>query len=755
MNLSEVPHQYQFPASIQPHGILLILTQPELNILQISNNSQKYLGKSPLELLGKPLSVLLGTSQASAVKECLSPIAGVTNHLKLVIEADKWFDAMVTTTPNRDIPYSQQQLIILELEPSSSKNSISFSDFHSLVRDAVSQIQTQANLNELLNIAVTAVKNITGFDRVMAYRFYEDLSGSVIAEVKRSDLATYLGLHYPATDIPQPARDFYSRCLLRYIPNLNAELVELIPRENPITQTPLNLSFASLRGFSRCCVEYHQNMDVAAIMVISLLKEGKLWGLISCHHQTPKYLPYDARIACEFFVQIVSLELAAKVSNEELDYQVKLRSLQSEFIDSISKADNFVDALVHPAPRLLDLVSAEGAAVILGEDITLVGKTPDLTDVTSLIQWLETQIRDNLFHSNSLPKIYPKASSFKDTASGLLLLQISQVRRYYILWFRPEVLQTVNWAGNPADSIQFKTDGTVTLSPRKSFESWQETVRFTSLPWKTCELHSALALRNAIIGIVISKIDELAKINTELERSNRELAAFAYASSHDLKEPLRGIYNYSNILLEDYGNLLDEEGIDYIKTITSLSVRMETLINGLLRLSQLGQSDLHLHLTNLNLSLKSVIDVFRASRQDSQFEILIPRPLPSINCDSTLVNEIFTNLITNAFKYSDRVAALSEHRTHKIIEIGYLEPGKLNSSTTPVFYVRDNGIGIKPHHLETIFRLFKRLHSQEKYGGGAGAGLAIAKRIVERHGGRIWVESTFGQGSTFYFTLAP
>jgi two-component system, chemotaxis family, sensor kinase Cph1 len=745
MNLSEVNHQYQFPASIQPHGVLLVLTQPELNILQISHNSQQQLGKSTLELLGKPLSTLLGTSQTTAVKQCLSATPGVTNHLKLMIEADKCFDAIVATTPDRSIAYSQEQVIILELEPSVSETNISFADFYHSTRDAVSQIQTQSNLSEFLQMAVATVQKITGFDRVMAYRFDQDFSGSVIAEVKRSDLPTYLGLHYPATDIPQPARDLYTHCLLRYIPNLNAELVELIPRENPITQAPLDLSFASLRGFGRCCVEYHQNMDVAAIMVISLLKEGKLWGLISCHHQTPKYLPYDVRIACEFFVQIVSLELAAKVSNEELDYEVKLRSLQSEFIESISQADNFIDALVYPAPRLLDLVSAEGAAVILGKDITLVGKTPDVETITTLIQWLETQISDNLFHTNSLPQIYPQASSFKDTASGLLLLRISQVRRYYILWFRPEVLQTVNWAGNPGDSIQAKTNGTVTLSPRKSFESWQETVSFTSLPWKNCELDSALALRNAIIGIVISKIDELAKINLELERSNRELASFAYASSHDLKEPLRGIYNYSNILLEDYGHLLDEEGIDYIKTVTSLSVRMETLINGLLRLSQLGQAELSLHLTDLNLLLKQTIDVFRASRQDAQFEIQIPRPLPSINCDSILVNEIFANLITNAFKYSDRV--------HKIIEIGYLEPSE--STTTPVFYVRDNGIGIKPHHLETIFRLFKRLHSQEKYGGGAGAGLAIAKRIIERHGGHIWVESSFNQGSTFYFTLAP
>jgi two-component system, chemotaxis family, sensor kinase Cph1 len=733
MNLSEVTHEYQtiqYPGSIQPHGVLLVLSQPDLYIQQISQNSQQHLDKLPSELLGQPLSSLFGISQAEAIQQCLSEIPGVTNHLKIVVPcpgADRLFDG---------IAHHHDGLIILELEPSSTQKHLSFTDFSHWVRDAMSQIQAKSDLSEFLQMAVATVQKITGFDRVMAYRFDEDGSGCVIAEVKDDDLLPYLGLHYPAGDIPEPARDLYNCCQLRHIPNLTAKIVELIPQENPLSQAPVDLSFASLRSFSDCCAEYHQNMDVASIMVISLLQEGKLWGLISCHHQTPKHVPYEIRKASEFFAQIVSLELAAKVSNEELDYQVKLRSLQSEFIESISQAKNFIDALVYPAPRLLDLVSAEGAAVILGDDITLVGKTPDAAAINTLTQWLETQILDEkLFHTDSLPKLYP-AFHLKDTASGLLLLRISQVRRYYILWFRPEVIQMLNWAGNPDHANH-------TLSPRKSFESWQETVRFTSLPWKNCELDSALALRNAIIGIVISKIDELTKINLELERSNRELASFAYASSHDLKEPLRGIYNYSNILLEDYGELLDEEGKDYLKTVTSLSLRMETLVNALLKLSQLGQAELNLQPTDLNILVQETIEIFLASRPDSQFEIQVPRSLPSINCDSVLVNEIFANLITNAFKYSDR--------TDGIIEISYLESG----NSTPVFYVRDNGIGIKPHHLESIFYLFKRLHSQERYGGGAGAGLAIAKRIVERHGGNIWAESIFTQGSTFYFTLAP
>ncbi|MBE9053585.1 GAF domain-containing protein [Nostocales cyanobacterium LEGE 11386] len=723
------------PGSIQPHGVLLALSN-QLEILQVSSNTQAYLGKEPEDLLGQPLNCLLDARQVEIVKQCWGKKIGSANTFKVSIltsSGERHFDGIVHRT---------KEAVILELEPSISESELSFLGFQALASEAIAKMQEASNLAECLHLVAGQIRNITELDRVMVYQFDQQGSGSVIAEVKREDLSPYLGLHYPNTDIPAQARELYRRCFLRFIPDLNARLVPLIPQENPITQQPLDLSYSLLRSFDSCCVEYHQNMGVTCLLVISLIREQQLWGLISCHHQTPKYIPYEVQKMCEFLGQIASSELAHKISHSEWDYKVKLKALQSEFLESISQADNFIDALIKPEIRLLDLVSASGAAVCLDNEITLVGTTPDIDQVRTLIEWADSQVNDNLFSTDSLPQLYPEAAAFKDTASGLLLLRISKVRRYYILWFRPEVIQTVNWAGNPNDSIKVEADGSVTLCPRTSFAQWQETVRLTSLPWQPCELDSALALRNAIVGIVLSKADELAKINLELERSNKELASFAYAASHDLKEPLRGIYNFSTVLLEDYNQILDDDGIECLQTVVSLSVRMETLINSLLRLSQLGQAQLRLQMNDLNELLNQVIEVFRASRQDFQFvNIRISRPLPTIQCDRVLVNEVFSNLIGNAFKYNDKAEPW--------VEIGYLD----TDEHPLVFYVRDNGIGIPEHHLETIFRLFKRLHSQEKYGGGAGAGLAIVKKIIELHDGRIWVESTVGVGSTFYFTL--
>ena len=545
---------------------------------------------------------------------------------------------------------------------------------------------------------------------------------------------------------------------LRLIPDAGYEPVGLIPELNPLTQEPLDLSFSVLRSVSPIHTEYLGNMGVTASMSISLLKNKQLWGLIACHHSQPKYLPYQIRTVCEFIGQVVSFELAAKEENQDLDYQMKLKSIQTQFVETMSKAEDLEIGLTNKPSQLLELVSAGGVALCFGSELTLIGNTPKQEEILALLSWLETQFdRDVIYETTCLSAAYSPAEQYAGVASGMLALIISRVQPTYILWFRPEVIQTVNWGGDPHESVEVEEDGSLRMSPRQSFALWQETVKFKSLPWKRCEVEAALELRSSIVGIMLRKADELTQINKELERSNNELDAFAYIASHDLKEPLRGIYNYSSFLIEDYGNTLDEEGIAKLQTLMRLTHRMEDLINSLLHYSRLGRAELHLHLTDMNELLAGVLDVLRVSLGKEQVEFRIPRSLPQINCDRTQVSELFTNLISNGIKYNDK--------TDKWIEIGFLDADDpiarqkyleyLEDKELPIiFYIRDNGIGIREKHLDTIFRIFKRLHGQNKYGGGTGAGLTIAKKIVERHGGEIWVESVYRKGSAFYFTLS-
>ncbi len=233
---------------------------------------------------------------------------------------------------------------------------------------------------------------------------------------------------------------------------------------------------------------------------------------------------------------------------------------------------------------------------------------------------------------------------------------------------------------------------------------------------------------------------ELAQRNEELHQSNKELDDFAYIASHDLKEPLRGIHNFSNFLLEDYADKLDDDGRSKLETLMRLTRRMEDLIDSLLQFSRLGRVDLAMERVDLNAVVAEVLDSLAITLKEEKVEVRIPRPLPRVHADRVRVGEIFANLIVNAMKYNDK--------PQKWIEIGTVRNGE-----APVFYVRDNGIGIPDKHYDAVFRIFKRLHGRDKFGGGTGAGLTIVKKIVERHRGRIWLESSPGEGTTFYFTL--
>jgi two-component system, chemotaxis family, sensor kinase Cph1 len=745
--LSETPlinpdaESIQFSTSIQPHGMVLVLHESTLTIERISANSLDWLGIEPRSVLGQSLQTLLDDSSVEAILEAIRGIL-TANALPIQLtfrtpQGDRSFEGTAHATAAG---------ILLALEPAlSSPNS--FLSLQGQVKQAIAQLRQVEHLNQFLQLAATEVRRLIGFDRVMIYQFDAQGSGAVVAEAKRADLAPYLGLHYPATDIPEPVRALYSQEMLRYIPDLTAEAVEVISHQpasqsasQPLDVRPLDLSLIVLRAVDPCCVQYHRNMGVAALLVVALIHRQQLWGLIACHHLSAKQVSYPVREFCELLGQVVASELANKVNAEELDYLMRLRSLQSEVVESISQIDDLKTALIHPAPRFLDLVSAQGAAVCLEAETTLLGTTPSIEQVQALIQWADPQIEQSIFQTDCLPKLYPPAEEFKEVACGLLLLRISQIRHYYILWFRPEVIQTVNWAGDPKSGIQVEPEGHIRLSPRQSFAQWQEVVRLTSLPWKSGELENALDLRSAIVGIVLNKADELSRINRELELINQELDSFAYAASHDLKEPLRGIHNYSTLLLKSYGETLDETGVARLQTLIRLTRRMEALIDALLKFSRLGQADLQLQLTDLNALVDQVLEDLQVSYSHLHPQIEVPRSLPMIHCDAVLVAEVFTNLLSNALKYNDKTAQ---------IEIGYLDA----TPKSPVFYVRDNGIGIRERHLSVIFRLFKRLHEQALYGGGTGAGLTIAKKIIDRHGGQLWVESTYGEGSTFYFTL--
>ncbi len=739
------------PGSIQPHGVLLVLQEPDLRILQVSQNVTQFLGITPQALLNQTLTALLGNQSSQLLNNCLNGDFEHINPLKLswkTAERDYHFNGIF---------HRFEDLIILELELNSVFEKEDFFKFYQMTKNIILKIQKANSLIAMSQILAEEVRTLTEFDRVMIYRFAEDASGQVIAESKRENLVPYLGLNYPSLDIPQSARKLFQKNILRFIPDVNYQPVELPVR--PDTQQPIDLSLAFLRAASPCHLQYLKNMGVRGSMTISLTYQNILWGLVACHHYTPQYLAYETRTACEFLGRVMSSELGSKQDYEDLESKVRIKTLSNKLFDALVIEEDWGEGLAKVDSHLLRLVSASGAAILQENRLILVGKTPSESTVFEIAEWVKDQLEGDLFYTHSLAHLEPKFVSIKETASGLLVLSLTRIQANLILWFRPEILQTVNWAGNPDSNVKVEADGSLTLSPRTSFTLWKETVKLKSWPWQKAELEAAIDLKSTIVGLVLRKAEELAQLNLDLQRSNSELDAFTYIASHDLKEPLRGIHNYANFLLEDYTNVLNEEGTEMLQTLVRLTQRMENLLNALLHYSRLGRAELAVRPIDWKTSLANIREVFDVSQPEITFDIRVPRPLPAVEGDPVLIEEALRNLIANAVKYNDQ--------ENKWVEIGWLTSQEAaaqrseanlihwleRSPDTVVLYIKDNGIGIDQKHQEVIFQLFRRLHGRAKYGGGTGAGLTIVKKILERHGGKIWVESSFGEGSTFYFTL--
>ena len=739
------------PSAVQPHAALLVVDEASGTIVQVSENVDEFFARSPKTLLNQPLTSLLSETQVQAVEAYLEDDSGATAPLRLEVETEsgpQLFSALV---------HQGDRCFLIELEQVKANRPAEFFDFYSMIKCPVARIQQTRTLQDLQQTAVEEIQTLFDFDRVMVYWFYEDGSGSVVAEAKRESLDTFKGLRYPATDIPKQARVLYVLNRLRSIPDITYQPVYLTPEQSPINNQPLDMSLVGARSVSPIHIEYLTTMGIRASMSISLVQDDQLVGLIACHHHSPKRLSFEQRAVCELLGGIISSELANKQDSEDADYKMSLKSIQTRFVQTLADSEDLRSGLIHNPKALMALAGADGVAYCDRKEITLLGKTPSTEAVRELTTWLSDKLTQTVVYQTcALSEDYPPAGDFGDRTSGLLALALSRRQHTYVLWFRQEEIQTVDWAGNPSKQIGINPDGTIRLSPRKSFALWKERVEGRSLPWKPCEIEAALDLRTAVIGLVLQKSDELAQLNTELMRSNVELDSFAYVASHDLKEPLRGIHNYSSFLIEDYGEVLGEDGQEKLNTLMRLTQRMEALINSLLHYSRLGRAELLEVPVDMNRVVKSAIEVVKIS-QPGAVTFEVAEDLPQVMGDRTRLSELLTNLLSNGIKYNK-----SEN---KIIEVGYVSsaeavdklPGTASiekiSPDQTVFYVRDNGIGIREKHLDNVFKIFKRLHPAGRYGGGTGAGLTIVKKIVERHGGQIWIASVFGEGSTFYFTL--
>ncbi len=777
----------RIPGKIQPHGILVVLAPATLEILQISANVESWLAMLPDELLGQPLSRLIGVAQLETIQQAIAgdEVPNGPQPLLLTLPSQP-ADARMDW---RGLIHADDEIVILELihcQPERSRSdkeslqkglsdSLESVDpdpaaLYERLRQGVSQFQRANSLEEIASIVVETVQAITGLNRVMVYKLAHDYSGAVIAETVRESNPkeeNFLGLRFPATDIPAQARQLYLQNWLRIIPDVGYVPVPLIPERHPHYQRPIDLGKAELRSVSPMHVEYLQNMGVKASMSISLIVEDRLWGLIACHHLEPKYVGYETRKACELLGQLASVELFRQQTLIEKKYQAQVHAIQQQIRQTISQlqpAHAIEPVLIQYQRELLTLVQASGAVIALGSQMTLIGETPPESRIRPMLKWLVEQNQD-IYHTQAFAQVFEPAHQDKDCVSGLLAISIFLPEAsYHILWFRPEQKQSVQWAGNPHKPATTAADGSVYLTPRQSFERWQEKVHEQSLPWQTTDLAAAQDLRATLLLTALeSSRSALRESAKKAQVANQAKSQFLAKMSHELRTPLNAILGFTQLI--HYHETISREQRDRLDIINRSGEHLLSLINDVLETSRIeaGQTRLNESCFDLYQFIASVRDMLtlRAVKKGLLLKLEQTQPLPQyVWGDEGKLRQIIINLVGNAIKFTAQGevtlgVSLVTGSTLKPqdLEAQNLETQKNQERVRVQFKVIDTGPGIASKNFQAIFEPFHQTETGRSAYEGSGLGLSISLQNARLMGGDIEVRSQLQQGSTFICTV--
>jgi light-regulated signal transduction histidine kinase (bacteriophytochrome) len=495
------------PGAVQPFGVLLVVDLAGWRVQHIAGNVEQILGVT--EPVGSLLAALVEAEIASqAAALAASPVTGSSYLGQMTAASGQRLDVSA---------FVAGAFIAVELEPAPGTAPAARTVFKQL-EQAAAIFERAISLQALCEEAASMFRDLTGFDRVMVYRFNEDSSGRVLAEARRPDSYAFLHHHFPASDIPQQARTLYLRNLIRVIPDAAYRPAPLRPAWTG--PAPLDMSDSSIRSVSPIHLEYLHNMGVRASASISLVKDGALWGLIACHHDTPRLLPYDVRATCRYLAGALSRHIKAREEAESYRQRIRFRSIEDEMLQLLSREGALDEALAHHLPRVSGMMDADGIAVIRGKELVTSGVHPESDDIWMLAAWLLAQPDDAVTASATVSELNPSFARFRETGSGILAVVLSAEEPWVVIWFRAEQVELVKWAGNPHKAVSGEPNRA--LSPRASFEAWQETVRGHSRRWTLPEVEAARRLRGALLEMRQTRW--VKELNSQLTRLLQEQA---------------------------------------------------------------------------------------------------------------------------------------------------------------------------------------------------------------------------------------
>lgn len=491
---------------IQPHGLLLVLHGPALHIVQASENAQAVLSRQGEGLLGQPLD-----SVDAALAAQVAALADADLSEPLSLPAPCAIDVSGRVVHFNVSVHRRQGCRVLELEPRASEPDAQFAELDPQVlmqhmSESVARLSGATTVAALADVVVRRLRDLTGYDRVMVYRFDPDGHGKVVAEARDPRLETLMGHHYPSTDIPQRARDLYLLNRVRVLVDVNAPASALVPRSVPELGGELDMSHCRLRSMSPLHLQYLRNMGVTATLVVSLVREGQLWGLVACHHYQPRRLSAPLWAAVDLLGELIATRITAIESYAHAQVAVQVRRLEQRLLEATSTEGDWRMALFRNPSALLQPVDADGAVLMYDGELLTAGEVPSTPELRMLLRWLQTrvsegQLADGLFSCSSVVRADPGLAALTPHAAGVLAVPLSAAPGDLLVWLRKEQLQSITWAGDPHKPVV--GNDPLTLSPRRSFAAWSEIVRDTARPWSDGEQALARAFGRSLADIII------------------------------------------------------------------------------------------------------------------------------------------------------------------------------------------------------------------------------------------------------------
>ncbi|MNK25639.1 Phytochrome-like protein cph1 [compost metagenome] len=719
------------PGSIQSHGFSIALDK-DFVVRYLSENILSFLEISTQSILGLELGKIeIFKNEANQSLESLVRFAAQQDFLS----NQNVFSYHLNNQVFNVIVHFHNGYHIIDFEPALSNLTY---DLQSLVGRSLSEILSDKKIENLLGNVAQQIKKIIGYDRVMVYKFHEDGHGEVVAEAKSDNFESWLGLHYPASDIPKQARELYKINLVRLIADVHTTPSALLTHPINGEAVPLDLTHSTLRAVSPIHIQYLKNMGVASSFSVSILDGDNLWGLIACHNYTPRFINYRERESAKLVGQVLSSAISFREQEEDQQHANEHRQSVDTITRYLLRNIAVQDALINQECTLQDVLDCGGAALYFENKLYVTGNVPDDAFINKLVDWLgERTYADGFYTTDKLVDDFPLAGKHKFTASGLLACRLGKDLKEYMLWFRPEVKTSVKWAGNPQKIVKKDENGIAHISPRNSFIEWSQQVELSAVSWKKHELEAAISLRDEVNYAISRKANELRIVNEKLRVAYEELDAFSYTISHDLKNPLATIKSYSQLIKK--GDRSMDKVIMMAERIDAGTQKMQSMIDEVLAYSKVGQSKIQRREIDMQKLLEDLSDDLLVANANPNLIIEV-KEAPVIVGDQLMVLQVFSNVVGNAVKYSSKT------------EFPRVTISGTKNDTEIVYAISDNGIGIPKEEHDHIFDLFSRASGGKDF-EGTGVGLSVVKRILEKHEGNIWLDSTLGNGTVFFVSF--